>query len=139
MKTILLTIDTEFYISKEEILGIDGKYGIDEILQILEEFDIKATFFIDYFSIKKWGEDIFYVIHEKIRAGDHEIQLHLHPFIAGGKSYLWEYDDTQQAAYISESISYYKKFNGTDPVFFRAGGYAANEQTIAILKEKGFF
>ncbi len=139
MKTILLTIDTEFYISEEEILGIDGSHGLDDILQILDDFAVKATFFIDYFSIKKWGEDIFTLIHQKISAGGHDIQLHMHPYIFGGKNYLWQYTDQEQELYLDKAIAYYKKYNLTRPLFFRAGGYAANDQTLALLKEKGIF
>ena len=138
MKTILLTIDTEFYISKEEILGINGENGIDDILQILDQYHIKATFFIDYFAVKKWGADIFHIVNEKIAAKGHDIQLHIHPHIIGGKSYLWQYDKQEQEKLIDEAISYFEKFNGSKPSFFRAGGYSANDETLAILANKEF-
>jgi peptidoglycan/xylan/chitin deacetylase (PgdA/CDA1 family) len=138
MKTILLTIDTEFYISEAEILGIDGSHGLDDILQILDEYDVKATFFVDYFSIKKWGEAIFSLIHEKIIDHQHEIQLHLHPYISGGRNYLWQYSKKEQERYINEAVEYFQKFNSCSPEFFRAGGYSADEKTIGILEKKGF-
>lgn len=138
MKSILLTIDTEFYISQEEILGIKGENGIDEILKILDNYNIKATFFIDYFSIKKWGEEIFWIVNDKIKSRGHQIELHLHPYISGGLNYMWQYDYESQKNFIDSAIEYYKKFNQKSPELFRAGGYSADDSTIQILEEKKF-
>ena len=138
MKKILLTIDTEFIISQTEILGINGSNGLDDILSILKEYNVKATFFIDYYEQKKWGDVIFEKITSLILNDGHEIELHLHPGIFGEKGYLWQYTKSEQENLIEESINIYKKFNNATPKFFRAGGYSANDDTLEILKEKKF-
>ncbi|MCB9258881.1 MAG: polysaccharide deacetylase family protein [Ignavibacteriales bacterium] len=139
MKKILLTIDTEFIISKDEILGINGKNGIDDILIILNEFDIKATFFIDYYEINKWGESIFEEISNKIKSFGHQIELHLHPNLFGDKpQYIWQYSKSEQEILLDESINFFKKINSTTPKYFRAGGYSADDVTLEILKKKNF-
>lgn len=138
MKKILLTIDTEFIISQTEILGINGTNGIEEILDILEEYDVKVTFFIDYYEQKKWGDEIFEKITSLISKAGHEIELHLHPGIFGGNGYLWQYNKEEQNKLITEAINIYKKFNGKNPEFFRAGGYSANDETLDILEENNF-
>ncbi len=138
MKKILLTIDTEFIISKTEILGINDSNGLEEILSILKEYNVKATFFIDYYEQKKWDDEIFEKITSLILNAGHEIELHLHPGIFGGNGYLWQYNKEEQTKLIKESISIYKKFNDKHPKFFRAGGYSANDETLEVLKELGF-
>lgn len=139
MKKILLTIDTEFIISKDEILGIKGKNGLEDILLILEELNVEATFFIDYYEVNKWGEEIFEKISKKIRAHGHQIELHLHPNILGDKpQYLWQYSKKDQKKLLVESIDLYSKFNSSRPKYFRAGGYSANDETLEILKELDF-
>lgn len=140
MKKILLTIDTEFIISKDEILGINGKNGIDDILIILNEFDIKATFFIDYYEINKWGESIFEEISNKIKSFGHQIELHLHPNLFGDKpQYIWQYSKSEQEILLDESINFFKKINSTTPKYFRAGGYSADDVTLEILKKEFYW
>ncbi len=138
MKKILLTIDTEFIISKTEILGINGSNGIKDILSILKKYNVKATFFIDYYEQKKWGDEIFEEITSLILSDKHEIELHLHPGIFGDRSYLWQYTKEEQEKLIEESINIYKKFNNATPKFFRAGGYSANDETLETLMDKNF-
>jgi peptidoglycan/xylan/chitin deacetylase (PgdA/CDA1 family) len=139
MKKILLTIDTEFIVSKDEILGIEGKNGIDDILSILNEFNIKATFFVDYYEVKKWGEKIFEEITVKINFAGHQVELHLHPDIFGDKNvYMWQYDKNQQSELLDKSIEFFKKFNHRNPKYFRAGSYSADDNTLKILAENNF-
>ncbi len=135
MKYILITVDTEFYGGFEEVLGINGRYGIDDMLEILGKYNIKATFFIDYFGVYKWGDDIFQLITDKIKNAGHETELHLHPGIRGGKNLLSEYSPPEQEKYIKEGIELYRKFNGTKPEYFRAGGYGIDENTLKILRK----
>ncbi|PID58421.1 MAG: hypothetical protein CR986_07905 [Ignavibacteriae bacterium] len=139
MKKILLTIDTEFIISKNEILGIKGSNGIDDILAILEKENVAATFFIDYYEMKKWGEEIFSEITEKIKNTGHQIELHLHPdTIKKGRPHLHQYSKEEQKLLIEESIELFERFNNRKPKFFRAGSYSANDATLEILSEKNF-
>jgi len=139
LKKIILTIDTEFIRSKDEILGIKGSNGIDDILSILEEYNIKATFFIDYYEETKWGEKIFSDVTTKIKSAGHQIELHVHPNLYDKKpTYLWQYDYSEQSDLLDESIIIYNKHNVQNPKFFRAGGYSANDDTIKLLYEKKF-
>lgn len=138
MKKILLTIDTEFIISKDEILGINGSNGLEDILLALKEFEIKATFFIDYYETKKWGDEIFEWVTNLINKDGHQIELHLHPGIFGDAAYMWQYNKEQQSKLLDESIEIYNKFNFHPPKYFRAGGYSANIETLELLKQKDF-
>jgi len=138
MKKILLTIDTEFLVSKDEILGLKGSNGIDDILSILKEYKAKATFFIDYYESKKWGDEIFKKITKLIYDNGHQIELHLHPDILSGKPYLWQYNKEEQKELLDESINIFQKFNNKPPKFFRAGGYSANNETLELLKQNSF-
>lgn len=135
---ILLTIDTEFVISKTEIFGINGNNGLEDILSILREFDVKATFFIDYYEVNKWGSEIFEKITSLINSDGHQIELHLHPDILGGKPYLWQYSKEEQRMMLDKSISIYKSITKTKPKYFRAGSYSANDETLELLDEKKF-
>ncbi|MCK4447360.1 MAG: polysaccharide deacetylase family protein, partial [Candidatus Marinimicrobia bacterium] len=137
-KTILLTIDTEFYFSLEEIFGINGENGIEDILNIFDEHNVKATFFIDYLSIGKWGEKPFIKLTKLLKKSGHDIQLHAHSDSFGGKPYFWQLSYDKQKFVIEKAIHYFEKFNSETPKFFRAGSYSANNDTLEILKEKGF-
>ncbi|MEE9430939.1 MAG: D-glucuronyl C5-epimerase family protein, partial [Melioribacteraceae bacterium] len=138
MKKILLTIDTEFFLSKDEILGINSSNGIEDILSILKEYEVKATFFIDYYESKKWEIEIFEKITNLISIDGHQIELHLHPDILGGKPYIWQYSKEKQSELLNASIEIYKKINGRSPKYFRAGSYSANKETLELLDENNF-
>ena len=116
MKAVAVTIDVETDWGGRLSVGPGNCQGIEEgipyLLHLLDELKIKATFFIDYFAVKKWGVDIFHIVNEKIASKGHDIQLHMHPHIMGGKSYLWQYEKQEQEKLIDEAISYFEKFNG---------------------------
>lgn len=138
MKKILLTIDTEFYISEEEILGPKNKGGIDDILAMLNKYGVKATFFVDYYGAKIWGKSIYKRISEKILSNGHEIELHLHPEPGEKKPYLWQYSVDEQKVMLRYSIDTYREINGKDPDYFRAGSYSADDNLIGLLKDNNF-
>jgi peptidoglycan/xylan/chitin deacetylase (PgdA/CDA1 family) len=137
-KYILITIDTEFYGGLEEVLGLNGRYGIDDMLSLFAKHNVKATFFVDYFGVYKWGNEIFQEVTNKIKSAGHEVELHLHPSIKGGKNWLWQYSEEEQEKYISDGITLFEQFNHSQPKYFRAGGYGINNTTLKVLKKLEF-
>jgi hypothetical protein len=63
----------------------------------------------------------------------------LHPDHFGDKrrTFLWEYSYQEQYDMISRSVEAFRKMVGENPLFFRAGKFGANDDTIAILGDLG--
>ena len=95
---ILLTVDTEAHKGsnpvKDWIYGeFKGKeYGIPLIMNICEQYGIKATFFIDVPEAWTWSDKIIQEVGNKILQRGHDLQLHIHPdhITKQPKLFLWE-------------------------------------------------
>ncbi len=138
---VILTFDTEFSNHRDE-MGVwyeknGEKYGLDRILTICREFDIKATFFVDVYQ----KEQQIQKACEQILKQGHDIQLHTHP--------NWRYDRKRQnlACYTlseqTEIIGYGKQklrqWTGMAPTGHRAGDFGANENTLKALAKNQIF
>ncbi len=137
MKNIL-SIDTEswihFYedalkikkISSEKRKEIDNGYikeAISNILDILDKYNQKATFFV-VAEIHNWYPKII----EKIKKRGHEIgyHTHTHPIL-------------KEAAILEEELLLSKKFiKKFKPIGFRAPQIYLTEDAMPILEKKGF-
>lgn len=104
------------------------KAGIPRILELLDRYNIKATFFISAYMIENYKPQI-----EKIVEHGHEI---------GHRAWINEYPDQignieQEREFLEKSIHTIKSLTGAAPVGFRSpGDYSAN--TLNLLKEKAF-
>lgn len=144
-KRIFLTVDTECHdIGRinQYIYGksSDGKeHGLREILEIGKELKIPINFFLDVSECRRYGDEYIQEIVELIKQYEQPIYFHFHPnFVSGddSRSYLWQYSKEEQKELIYEGISDYIKFCGNkERIFFRAGRYGINDDTIQVLSE----
>lgn len=142
---ILLTVDTEAHRGsnpvKDWMYGkFEGKeYGVPLIMDICEQYGIKAIFFIDVPEAWTWGDKIIQEVGNKVFQRGHDLQLHIHSnhITKQPRLFLWEYNYNEQFKIIEESIKKFKEMWGKYPIAFRAGKYGANYNTLDILSDLG--
>jgi peptidoglycan/xylan/chitin deacetylase (PgdA/CDA1 family) len=154
---VFLTIDTELMwrhhaagLSGAEIVGRSlepAGVGIGYQLARLKEFGLKATFFVDPMPAMVHGlEPMRRVIGAVLDAGQ-EVQLHLHPNWAGAsrddrslhtRFEMIEYSAAEQRDLIVGARELLEVSGAPSPVAFRAGSYAANDDTLVVLGQLGF-
>lgn len=154
---VLLTIDTELA-SRHHAAGLDWRenyarsiepagVGLSYQLARLSEHRLKACFFIDPMPALVFGsEPVRRMVATVLDAGQ-EVQLHCHPnwlgaaadgTVAPGTPYeLTLMDRERQQAAIVKARELLIEAGAPEPVAFRAGSYAANDDTLAILAELG--
>ena len=125
-----------------------GYYGIPLIMDILEQYDFRATFFTEVFCALLVGDDAVARVFQTIRERGHDAQLHLHPvyrffrdFRNGGPrreiDLLWKLPAEEQCQLIAEGVALFRNLSGTSPKTFRAGCYGASELTLKALHANG--
>ncbi|MCL1880992.1 MAG: polysaccharide deacetylase family protein [Oscillospiraceae bacterium] len=105
-----------------------GNSNIDEILAILAEENIRATFFVTGEFVDKYPEDIL----KKYQAG-HEIQSHSdkHPHVEGANINDLIHDTREASRKITE-------ITGTAPTLYRAPYGEYDDNSIMTIKGMGY-
>jgi hypothetical protein len=117
--------------------------GLPFIVETLDNHGLKGTFFVDPFSIAYFGEEKLDAVLDLIRAGGHDVQLHIHPswhWLSQGEDRydsLYRYGSAEQSELIGLGVEAFRK-RGIFPTAFRAGTFAADNATYGALKEHGF-
>jgi hypothetical protein len=140
---VFLTIDVECYTGdyEREVLG-NGK-GLAYLLARLREYETRATFFVEALAATRWGEEPLRRICRQIQDAGQEIQLHVHPVVAnlpgfdGAGDVLWHHDRPTQERLISEGMQILKACGVPEILAFRAGDFAANEDTLHAMENLG--
>ena len=162
---VLLTIDTEVHAIhpdwrsdhlrrdiRRDIEGIVGNRcaGIDYQLDLLARHGLKGTFMVEpLFSGAPGVEEgcLSHVVH-RLRSAGHDVQLHIHcewianyPAGAFGfpyRGHLQRYYSLSEQEQIIHVASRLLQDSGAPaPIAFRAGGYAANLETMDALAGAG--
>jgi len=123
-------------------------YGIPLIMDILEEYGLRATFFTEMFC----GYHVGYSEVEKalrlIADRGHDPQLHLHPIyhfyreaLAGRPrreiDLMFQLPENEQHDLIGEGVAIFRKLSGVSPRAYRAGCYGGSETTVRVLHSHG--
>jgi hypothetical protein len=155
---VFLTVDTELTwrhhaggLDREAIVARSlepAGVGVSYQLGMLARHGLKACFFVDPMPALTFGLDPLRRVVEAILAAGQEVQLHLHPnwtgAVAGdgGATYsrfhVVEYDRAEQRDLIAGAVQLLRAAGAPAPIAFRAGSYAANDDTLAVLAELGF-
>ncbi|MBO9713687.1 polysaccharide deacetylase [Sphingomonas sp.] len=155
---VFLTIDTELT-WRHHVAGLDAAtiversiepagVGLAWQLAQLRRHDLKATFFVDPMPAMVYGLDwVKRIVHAVLDAGQ-EAQLHLHPNWTqaragdGGAGHaafaMAEYSLAEQVELIAAASDMLTAAGAPEPVAFRAGSYAASDDTLSALAELGF-
>lgn len=156
----VFTIDTEFSLGgyfknnndkpvpAEKIIWCkigNEEYGINLIMDILDQYDLKGVFFMETESRFYFGEQIIIDIIKHIRSRGHEVQLHIHPtfrsFIKGEKlpDDLRKYSYDEQVKIILEALVFLGKYSINDIIAYRSGGFYSNNDTLKAIEQNNLF
>ncbi|MEH3158030.1 MAG: polysaccharide deacetylase [Sphingomonas taxi] len=155
---VFLTVDTEFA-WRHHAAGLDvgtiyarslepAGVGISYQLERLAHHGLKACFFVDPMPALVFGLAPVKRMVDTILAAGQEVQLHLHPNWTGaqagdrgqrfGRFQMHEYDHDAQVGLLRGAVELLVAAGAPPPIAFRAGGYAANDDTLRALAALGF-
>ena len=157
MPHVFLTIDTEFAwrhhaagLPADELCERSlqpGGVGLAYQLDLLASHGLKACFFVDPMPALVYGLAPFRAVVAAILAAGQEVQLHCHAQwtrahaddrTAAGHFELWDYSLAEQQQLIAGAAELLVAAGAPQPIAFRAGSYAADEDTLAALAALGF-
>lgn len=155
---VFLTVDTEFawryhaagldldaiYARSLEPAGVGLSYQLAE----LARHGLKACFFVDPMPAVLFGMDPIRRMVETILTAGQEVQLHLHANWTGatrgdrgatfGHFALYRYSLAEQVDLLVQARDLLIAAGAPAPIAFRAGSYAANDDTLTALASLGF-
>ncbi len=155
---VFLTVDTEI-VWRHHAAGHDlatlcdrsfepAGVGVTYQLATLARHGLKACFFIDPMPATIFGLDPIKRVVDRVLSAGQGVQLHLHPNWIGaaagdrGSSYarfqLCEFSRDEQRDLIEQARDLLVAAGAPKPLAFRAGSYAANDDTLSVLAELGF-
>lgn len=117
---------------------IENEYwGTPKIVEILDEFNLKAEFFVDVYEYKFFGEEKYKKLCKFLHKKGHGVQLHTHPAYAYdiNRINMYEYSVEEQIKIVADGKRLIKKWIDEYPIAHRAGNYGANNGTLTALKE----
>ena len=128
----------------------DQSYGIPLICDILNKYDVKATFFLEPFNRELGYPDETEYICRYILDKGQDIQLHVHPghyhygFERTGKPHdrtdqIANLSPEKQQTIITEGADRIEKWIQKRPIAFRAGNMGASETTLQVLPAAGIW
>ena len=154
---VFITVDTEFAWRHHKAgLALDQIYerslepagvGLSYQLDVIARHQLKACFFVDPMPALTYGLDPVRRMVDPILAAGQEVQLHLHPHWTGAhlddrsaaaRAQLHEYSLAEQVDLIAGAAELLMAAGAPRPIAFRAGNYAANDDTLRALATLGF-
>lgn len=156
--SVFLTVDVEFawrhYAAGHDVETIYARsiepagVGLSYQLAQLARYGLKACFFVDPMPALVFGIDPVRRMVATILDAGQEVQLHIHPNWQGaedsdrktryGRFQMHEYGRGEQHALIARATDLLVQAGAPMPIAFRAGSYAANDDTLRVLAEQGF-
>lgn len=123
-------------------------YGIPLLMDILDEYRFRATFFTEVFCSYIVGFEEVEKVFRNIRERGHDPQLHLHPVFKFYRDYLkgmprremdlmFQLLPEEQQELVGEGVGLFRQFTGKQPRAYRAGCYGASEVTLQALRQNG--
>ncbi|HHV39551.1 MAG TPA: polysaccharide deacetylase family protein [Tepidimicrobium sp.] len=125
----IYSVDTD---EKKIAISFDAAWGDEftrDILDILDKYDIKSSFFLVGFWVDKYPEHV-----KEIHARGHDVGNHStnHPYM----SKLGEDEILRELGEIEDKI---EKLTGEKPILFRPPFGDYNDRLISICRENGYY
>ena len=155
---VFITVDTEVWEFYDDIeaniasgfWGItkEGEFGLKYQLDLLAQYNLKATFFVDPFFSYHSGITPLETAIKCINLHKQEVGLHIHtewlkglenPPFQLGKIYgnIGDFDLDSQQLLIGDALQILENIDDTKICSFRAGNYGANNDTLTVLNRLG--
>jgi len=117
---------------KQVALGINCAWGnedIEEILRVLELYDVPTSFFV----LGQWADKYPHSVRMIADAG-HEVGSH-----SNTHADMTTLSETQIQRQISESAAKIQEITGVRPTLFRTPSGAYNNRVIALIEQEGLY
>lgn len=125
-----------------------GEYGAYYQAEVLRKHGLRGVFFVEALFSYAAGMDPLKRVVSRLLEGGHEVGLHLHPewlrraphvSVLPGKegNLMRRFSEDDQATLIARGIEQLQKAGVPKVDSFRAGGYAANFDTLRALARNG--
>lgn len=162
MLQVLITIDTEVYpllgdwradgLRRDidrDIYGVTpaGEFGLRYQVDTFSRHGLKAVFFVESLFAEFTGPGPLREMVSRIQDGGHEVQLHLHPewlqwmdappVAFQGRQTIREYSAEEQDTLVAIGLRNLRQAGADDVCAFRAGDFAAGDDTLAALAHNG--
>lgn len=146
MNYALITIDTEAWHGDRPIDRLvwgetsEGRYGIEYMIALFDSLGVKALFFVDFAECCDYGNEETLAVARYIKAKGHGVGVHLHPdhILDKKREFLYQYTKDEQRFLLQYVTEKYREALDEQPLHFRAGKYAANNDTLELLEEFGY-
>jgi peptidoglycan/xylan/chitin deacetylase (PgdA/CDA1 family) len=142
---VIITVDVETTKYKDDSLPLPEQVnaicinnipcGLQKMVGILKKKDYSATFFLNVYEYKKYGEKPIMEIAKWLVQSGHDVQLHTHPHWAYDKNrnLMHQYTLDEQIRIIREGKELLEKWTGKPVIAHRAGAYGADRNTLEAL------
>lgn len=142
--TFIITVDVESRThgdSDQDISGVipgyQGNFGIERIMDLLEEYRARGTFFLNVYEIAKRGERVVRSAARLIHDRGHDLELHTHPRPMFGVYGMSQAPLGEQQAILEKGVALLEDWTGKKVVAHRAGAFAANIDTVRAVGAMG--
>jgi len=143
--TVIITVDTENL--QPQLLegryranlirgeGPGGAFGTPLIMDILEEYGVCASFFVDVYEYRHFGAAEIEAVCREIAGRGHDVELHTHPVWCydRNREHMWQYSPEEQSEIIRHGRELIERWAGAAPLAHRAGAYGADPNTLQAL------
>lgn len=136
---VFLTVDVECYSGDYEAEVYGHGLGLPFIIETCQRYGIRATFFVEALGATRWGEAGVRRICRDLTEARQDIQLHLHPSVAGMeglescRDVFSALDQATQAMLLEEGMGILRRCGATGISAFRAGDLAADAGTLLAM------
>ena len=141
---VVFTVDVESQatplLAQVDAVCEDGSVcGLMEIARMFAERGLAATFFLNVFEYRTWGEAPMRDIVTRLQAAGQDVALHTHPQFAYDplRNEMYQYNLAEQTTIIRDGVKLLQEWTGLPVVAHRAGDYSANEDTLEALRRNG--
>ncbi len=113
--------------------------GIEKIIEILNKYGIKGSFFTNVYEYPIWGKSEMERIVKYIHDNGHDVELHTHPIWIDEKrrENMFQFPLCEQESIIQWGVDFIEKSTGRKPICHRAGAYGFNKDTLIACKKAG--
>ncbi len=102
--------------------------GVSRVLRVLNEFGLKATFFVPGWVVEKYAEAV-----RGILAGGHEVAAHGYMHEKAS-----ELGETQERAMLERTVHSFRQTLGFQPSGYRAPWFDLSSRSLKLLSASGF-
>ena len=155
---VLITIDTEFSMGgyfrgknrkpvpadRHIFCLINNKdYGINLIMDILEDYGLRGVFFVETEARYYFGEGELLNIIDNIVRRNHEVQLHTHPtfrfFLTKKRASddMRRYSLEDQTVILDDALAFLSSHGVQGLLAYRPGNFNANHDTLRAVEKVG--